>query len=215
MVGIDFLLLTAAVVILLLAEGSDLRQLEQNILGRIEGAVVRRISDGDFYREFMAACKAAKYSVSISYFSALPPDRAARDYQDSYYKEHLATVKKSPHITYKRIVRDSPENRPWIKKLMDDLQGKSNAYLAVLTDLDPIHEMPLALSVQIVDDDRVWLVALKSHLPDGKFRDLYIESRDVAQAMTEYYERLWTTSKIVLKAGEVTSDGTALADQTA
>jgi len=64
--------------------------------------------------------------------------------------------------------------------------------------------MPLALSVQIIDDDKVWIVAAGSHQTKQAFRDVYIQDASVAAAMIEYYDRIWGESVMVLDHGRIT-----------
>jgi len=71
-------------------------------------------------------------------------------------------------------------------------------------------ENPLAISAQVVDGEKVWLVALEGHERQADFRDLFIESDEAAEAMRRYYHRLWARATLVLRSGVVTSDGAAI-----
>ncbi len=70
--------------------------------------------------------------------------------------------------------------------------------------------MPLSLSVQVVDQDKVWIVAAGSHQAEGEFRDVYIENGTVASAMVDYYDRLWSKSVVLLDHGRQTDVADAL-----
>ncbi len=206
-VGVMFLLLTVAIAIVLIQEGQDLRAFREQVIERMNGAVVKPTRDTDFYKDFAAACLTADFSVAISYFRPHPPEYGGRAYQNEYYKKHFKIVKDTPNVTFRRLVRDTNENRDWIKSLLTGYQGKNNAHLAILKDRDAEDEMGLAISVQVVDEAKVWFVALKSHQPDGQFRDLYVENKDLAIAMKDYYERIWNLSVVLLRDGQLTNDG--------
>ena len=63
------------------------------------------------------------------------------------------------------------ENIPWIKQLIAELKGLSNADLAVILDRPDHEEASLALSVQLIDGTKVWMVALFGHERKGAHRD--------------------------------------------
>ena len=63
--------------------------------------------------------------------------------------------------------------------------------------------MPLGMSVQLIDDQKVWLVALKAHDGQGEPRDLYIEHEEVSSAMGRYYDRLWEKAEPMLDGGQI------------
>jgi hypothetical protein len=206
-IGLMFVLLTAAISIVLMQEGHDLKVFRGQVIERMNGAVVKQVRDTDFYKEFAAACLTAEFSVAISYFRPQPPNYGGRTYQSEYYKKHFKIVKDMPNVTFRRLVRDTNENHDWVRELLKGYQEKNNANLAILKDRDAEDEMGLVVSVQVVDEAKVWFVAIKSHQPDGQFRDLYVESKDVAVAMKNYYDRLWNLSVVLLKDGQLTQDG--------
>ena len=74
--------------------------------------------------------------------------------------------------------------------------------------------MPLALSVQVVDKDKTWIVAAGSHQTKQEFRDVYIEDEHVAASMIEYYDRLsWQKSVVVLDHGRITPEGKKMIEE--
>lgn len=82
-------------------------------------------------------------------------------------------------------------------------------------DLPPEFEMPLAMSVQVVDDQRSWLVATAAHETEASYRDIYIENVDVAISLSNYYDRIWKVSEKLLDRGRITPEGIALLRRTA
>jgi hypothetical protein len=68
-------------------------------------------------------------------------------------------------------------------------------------------EMPLSLSVQLVDSTQTWVVALETHEGSSKYRDIFIESAEFNSAMSGYYDRLWDRSDCLMKQGTLTPAG--------
>lgn len=207
-VGIQFTILTAALALLALNVSNEVNTRIAGLELKLSHTIVKRLRDSQFYTEFRAAVEGAQHSVRICYFAPYPPSDVAYDYKKKYYKEILDLMKKKDRVTFKRMIRSSPANERWVAHLLGELEGKPNNDLAVLReDLPAEDEMPLALSVQIVDEDKSWLVAIRTHEREGEFRDVYIEDADVAWSMTEYFDRLWAKSVIVLDHGRITSEG--------
>ena len=74
-------------------------------------------------------------------------------------------------------------------------------------------EMPLSISVQLVDSTQTWLVALETHEGSSKYRDMFIESAEFNSAMSGYYERLWNRSEYLLKQGTLTRAGQKIIEE--
>jgi hypothetical protein len=214
LVAIEFAILTAALSFLALDASADLHVQVSQLDSKLPPVVVRRLRDFQFYSQFRAAVEDAKNSVRICYFAPYPPSEVRYPDRDKYYREILDLMKKKQNVSFKRIIRDSAPNQLWIASLINDLDGRPNNDVAVLRqDLPAEHPMPLALSVQVVDQDKAWLVAIDTHEREGEFRDIYIESSDVALAMAGYFDRLWTKSATVLDRGRITQDGRELLDR--
>jgi hypothetical protein len=193
----------------------ELRQDFQAAISRIETAVqgptVRRLRDHDFYNEFLQAAKGAKTSVCICYFAPHPPSAVPDRERQAYYRAMRALMtKRGDQIRFRRLVRRSPDNERWAADEVRRLIGKPRLHFALIDDLDAQHEMPLALSVQIVDDERAWLVAVQSHEQIGPYRDLAIEGSDLPKMLQLYFERLWRHADVILDNGILTPSGHAL-----
>jgi hypothetical protein len=211
-VGIELIFLTAALSLILLKESSDTERRLGDIRAVIPGATVNALTEYDFYRQFRAAAEQSRNSVSIAYFAPYPPDDVTSKDRKKYDEEIIGLMKRNAKVNFRRLIRDSKKNRPWIIDLVDNLKGRGNVNVAVLTcDLSSEeHEMPLSLSVQIVDQDKVWIVAAGSHQTEGEFRDVYIENGTVAATLTDYYDRLWSKSVLLLDHGRITEDAEEL-----
>jgi len=211
MVGLQFTFATLAMVLLMEKEVAVLRASISGLISAFPVTVVKRLKDFEFYDQFRRAVEDARHSVRIAYFAPYPPLDVAYRERKKYYDDIVALMSHRSKISFKRLVRQSPKNDPWVAELISKLRGRPNVDVAVLTqDLPETVEMPLALSVQVVDDDKAWLVATASHETEGDFRDLYIQNADVAKALGDYYDRLWSISVKVLDRGRVTEEGERL-----
>ncbi len=209
-VGLQMILLTAAISLILLKESSDAKDRLESVAARLPGTIVKPLKDFEFYIHFRGAVEVADHSVRIAYLAPYPPDEVPSKERKKYDEEILHLMKVRPRVNFRRIVRQSSKNNAWVSELMVALAGKANVDIAVLADLGPEHVMPMALSVQLIDENKVWLVATGSHHTNRHFRDVYIENADVADAITEYYARLWSKSRVVLDHGNITEEGQKL-----
>jgi hypothetical protein len=207
-VGIQLVLVSGTLVLLMMAQGSELAAA---VRGALPGTEVRRMKDREFYQHFQAAAEQAEHSVRIAYFAPYPPGDVEFKERKRYYDAILSLMKRRDQVNFKRLVRSSPKNDAWLATLVRELQGRPNVDLAVLTrDLEPEVELPLALSVQVIDKDKVWVVATASHETQNEFRDVFVRNNDFAAAMTEYYDRVWSVSQRLLDRGRITEQGQQL-----
>jgi len=169
----------------------------------------QKIDGGDWrgVSHFLQHCEAAKSAVDVCYFEPGPPSEPSRDIKIEYYRKHFELVRANRKVAYRRIIRNSRENKAWLRELLsNELLNVGNAEVAVLKERGT-GEMPLALSVQIVDGKKVWLVAIATHGRGREPRDIFIESSEVAAMMEKYYNRLWDRSVVVFRGGQITEDG--------
>jgi hypothetical protein len=167
---------------------------------------VRKLRDDEFYSQFLDAAKGARSVVNIMYLATYPPDDVPTDERQFYYSALLQLIKKRPQVRFRRIVRTSAKNRSWVTEMISLLREVPNADVAILKESER-EPMPLALSVQVIDGEKTWLVAVGSHERVADYRDLYIENRDVAATMQQYYDRLWGKATKLLDSGRITSEG--------
>jgi len=154
-IGIQLLLLTTAVTLILIKGLKDQQDSFSEMRSALPLTVVRTLNDAEFYNNFRAAVAAAKNSVRIAYLATYPPGEVPDRNRKRYYEEMLELMKDRSTITFKRLIRASEKNRPWVMELLRELKGKANVELAVLTrDLPDEDDMPLTLSVQVVDSDK-------------------------------------------------------------
>jgi hypothetical protein len=203
--GIQLILMSCTILLLIKSLGNELAE---KVEGALPATEVRRMKDYEFYEHFQAAAEQAEHSVRIAYFAPYPPTEVASKGRKKYYDTVLSLMKQRDRVNFKRLVRSSPKNRAWLASLLRELEGRPNVDLAVLTrDLGPEVELPLALSVQVIDKDKVWVVATGSHETQNEFRDVFVQNSDFAAAMTEYYDRVWSVSDRLLDRGRITEQG--------
>lgn len=207
-VGIQFTLLTASLGLLFIKEFHDVKTLRGEVHSKLPGVEIRRISADHFYNEFNSAARSATFSVNICYFAPYPPAQVSTENQAEYYRDIVRTIRRSRNVTFRRIIRQADRNKLWIAELVEKLMGRRNAHIAVLQrDLPENELMPLALSVQVVDEEKTWIVAIKTHEREDRYRDVYVHSREFGQALMDYYNRLWSHSNVILEHGELTEFG--------
>jgi hypothetical protein len=210
LIGFQFVLLTAGIALTLHGEFGPIGASIKDLVSRSPGTVIRRLRDDEFYREFLRAAEAAKHTVRICYFAPYPPMVGGSSDRLEYYRRMKALMASAGHIRFRRLIRATQENKEWVASLIRELEGQPNVDLALVRDLPDSVENPLGLSVQIVDEDQVWMVAIRSHERVGEHRDLYVRDSSVAWAMSEYFDRLWQYGDEVLKTGLVTPKGARL-----
>lgn len=206
--GVQLLLLATAVTLILIKGLKDQQDSFSEMRSALPLTVVKTLDDAGFYNDFRAAVSAAENCVRIAYLAPYPPVEVPDRNRKKYYEEILDLMKERNAVTFKRLIRASQKNRPWVIELLKDLKGRANVELAVLTrDLPDEDVMPLTLSVQVVDSDKTWLVAIASHENERSFRDIYIQNNYVATGMTDYFDRIWRVSETLLDRGRITPKG--------
>lgn len=186
-------------------QGKESTDRFRELLQQFTPLQVRRLKEKEFYKEFLGHCVKAKHYVKICYFSPVPPDHGARESRKEYYKRLLTEMTANPDATFKRIIRDTHANREWADEMVAHLAEATNFSLALLKDLDSEKEMPLALSVQIVDDRNAWLVAVSEHSDSSVYRDVGVENEILVEVLNKYFDRLWSLSRVAFKPGDTTA----------
>jgi hypothetical protein len=206
--GIQLVLMSGTLLLFVKSVGSELVEKVGSALPTTE---VRRMKDHEFYEHFQASAGQAEYSVRIAYLAPYPPTDVAYKERKRYYDSVLSLMKHRDKVNFKRLVRSSPKNDAWLASLVRELAGRPNVDLAVLTrDLGPEVELPIALSVQVIDNDKVWIVAAGSHETQNEFRDVFVQNSDFAAVMIQYYDRVWGISERLLDRGRITEEGKRL-----
>lgn len=168
-------------------------------------AEVRLLSADDFHDDFARAVKAATSRILITNMTPDPSYFQHDVARKEYFREHVRKIRKS-RAPYRRIHRWTQKNENWLREQIVAFEGRSNASMAILSDSSN-SSMGLALSVQVIDNDTTWLVAVEQHNPPSQYRDIMIRDRGFAELMGKYHERLWQLSRVVVSDGVITKDG--------
>ena len=183
-------------------QGKESTEQFRDLLQKYTPLQVRRLKEVEFYKEFLGYCVKAKHYVRICYFSPVPPDHGAPEQRKQYYKRLINVMKTNHEAAFRRIIRDTDANRKWAAEMIPHVLNTTNFSLALLKDLDADKDMPLAMSVQIVDDRDAWLVAVSDHSDSPVYRDIAVENEILVEALNRYFDRLWGQSRIVFKSGD-------------
>jgi hypothetical protein len=205
-IGTGFVLLTVCVGGIFLSQEKESAEFRDSIRKSLPVTTVAQIRDDEFYADFFYAAKKAKHSVNIMYLSPRPPDSTRDKARLEYYQDLATLIKRKKEVQFNRIMRQTPETKPWIENLIRELENCPNASVAVIKESET-EEMPLSLSTQIIDKSKVWLVAVASHERQGAYRDVFIENEKIAEALQVYFDRLWRRGKLLLDVGQITPDG--------
>lgn len=182
-------------------------------LGKIVDAskhhfIGKQIPDHEFYLDFLNEMRKAKRTVCISYFAPYPPDTTNHQDRAEYYRKIKKIIKGNPKVHFRRLIRYTDKNKPWIKELLRDFSGVPNFDLAVIRDLEDANvKLSYALSAQIIDSQKCWLVAIESHENQNAYRDVYLEGSAISESMQGYYARLWNLSEELIVSGVLTQEG--------
>jgi hypothetical protein len=177
-------------------------------LDQLSEAHVETLDDKAFYALFPAVVAKRQKFAYVTYLAPEPPDAKGGYAREAYDARLDAAIRKSA-VPFRRIVRKTKANIPWIRSLVTAYAGLAHVSIAVVADSRDA-EMPLGLSVQIVDDLHVYLVALEGHYETGTGRDRYFRSVGLARTLHTYYDRLWKRADPVLENGVLTDAGQKL-----
>lgn len=212
--GVQLLLLTTGVTLILLKASQDQNDSFADMQSALPLTIVKKLTGTAFYNHFRSAVEDADHSVRIAYLAPYPPADVPYRNRNKYYQEILELMKKRTEISFRRLIRGSEKNKLWVADLLQELRGRPNVDISWLTkDLPENIEMPLAMSVQVVDGNKTWMVALGEHETKQDYRDIYIENADVTKGMSDYVDRIWSVSEKLLDRGRLTTEGEKLLEE--
>lgn len=184
------------------------QDLSGNLEGALEyiqkGAKAEPIKESDFYDRFRVDVRNAEERVYISYLDNQDP-RDSTDYEKAQYYEDIKEIaKNSEDVSFRRIIRGITELEDWVDSLLDEHENDSNFSLACIPDKEPHEPSKPHVSVQLIDDNVTYFVAVGEQKESGKTpRDLRLESESVSDQWTKYYNRIWEDSIVVMERGKV------------
>ena len=189
-----------------ISESESRRSFEERLLDNIRHIpLVRWLSVNDFYIRFQSELSSCRSRMNIAFFGPIPPTDDPSRHVRHYYSIAIETMKrrKEEPVYFRRIVRLTKANWPWIRELCDELTGIRVASVAVLEDSGDQLRNTLAISVQTVDGERTYLTALSEREDYTPERDLLIESSVVCRGFEVDHDRLWSRATVLLNEGRI------------
>ena len=195
-----------------IAIGLFVQRIEKRLSNKIERSLstlsqIDFLYEEEFYSKFKQMILQATISVDITHLGLTPPLQRKDSLQSDYYK-NLYDVYKKSKATIRRVERVSVEKIEWIEGLLNKMEGLVNFSMFCLVDNEKeLAEMSDYLSVQRVDEEHVFFVAVTEHRSTSKPRDIYIKSKRLGEYFLNYYEtRLIRKSLQVMKDGKMVPD---------
>ena len=210
--GVQFAIVTAYLGLSLWLYERAAETRGKELLQTINAPKIQRLREQDFYQEFLGAAKKASRHVDIMYLAQNAPDETKHKDRHDYYDQLLRTIVSTHQVRFRRIIRNSDSNRRWLSELLPKLADRPNADVGLLKETGR-EKMPLSLSVQLIDSNQTWLVALETHEGSSDYRDIYVENAEFNSAMSRYYDRLWNRSECLLNQGRLTDEGTKIIEE--
>lgn len=162
------------------------------------------LREEQFYATLKVLIASSKDNIDLSHMSLQPPVQKSGSLQESYYKSLKSIAKKSnSHI--RRVERLSKEKIQWIEGLIKDFSKISNFSLFIYKDPSlelQKSEMSALLSVQRVDSEHTFIVALNEHSSISRPRDIYFRSKMLTDYFVKYYQdRIIKHSECIIDNG--------------
>lgn len=176
----------------------------QNTLNNIPK--VELLHEEEFYYNFKFLIKNANRNVDITHLSLESPLHTRRSEQKAYYTEFVKIVNKKNEVNFRRVERVSVAKIEWIEKLIKDFSGVTNFSLYCILDPEELRKNDLSdlVSVQRIDDEHTFLIALLEHNSTIGQRDIYIRDKSVTNFYMQYYQnRLIAKSQAIIIDGKI------------
>lgn len=208
---VGFISLQAAIIsvgltALQFAEAEKRRQFEEKFIDGVKDvAYCRKLSVYEFSDLILGEMERCRVGADISYFGNTPPTESPNKRLTKSYDKANAIIRQRAHdaVSFRRIIRLTKANWPWIQQLAQQLVGVANYSMAVLEDSGDAIRNPLAVSAQIIDNEDSYLVAVHEHGDYLPYRDVMVTSPILAEALSVYYDRLWSRSMPVVQEGVI------------
>ncbi len=164
---------------------------------------VFEVRESEFYDRFKTSLAGANTRVEICYFDNKSPFDSADTRKKLYYDEVEGIITQKQDVWFRRIVRALPRTENWIDRMRNRLEGRSNFSLACVLDDEPESESLPHVSVQLIDSEITYLVAVGEQRETQFPRDILIHSPEINRVWSRYYQRLWDESTVIMDRGTV------------
>lgn len=167
-------------------------------------ATAEPISESDFYDRFRVDVRNADDQVLITYLDNDDPRQKADEETVKYYEDIKEITKSSSDVRFRRLIRANPQLEDWVDDLIEAHEGDANFSLACMQDRNPDQASIPHISVQLIDDDITYFVAVGGQHEQGAVpRDLRLQSEAAARQWIGYYNRIWNDAFEVMRRGMV------------
>lgn len=171
-----------------------------------ESLRINILHEDDFYSNFSETINSASKSVLISHLDIKPPTKLKGSSSKKYYDDFFRLVKSKSIVRYKRVERVSKEKIEWIETIINKLKDSDNFSLRCFISENNDEKLG-AISVQLIDDNYVYLVAVSGHTMPHTKRDILIRGREINMMWQMYYEDiLWNTSHSIIENGRLNQE---------
>lgn len=170
---------------------------------------IELLHEEEFYARFPYHIHTATRNVDLAHLALESPLQDIKPEQSDYYKSLKKSVKSNSRVTFRRVERVSKDKAEWLQQLVTGFTGQTNFSLYCLVDDESTrnNEMSDLLSVQLIDDKHLFIVALLEHTSTKGHRDIYIRDEGVTGFFREYYKgRLVDKSVPIIVNGQLKND---------
>jgi len=205
----DITILSGLVALLILYLGFVYQQLSSGLAPVTQfvdhRAIAEAVRESNFYDRFQVDVRNARQRVFISYFDNTNPLESNDSDTVRYYKEieEITKAKASEDVEFRRIVRAIPQLDSWIRRMLDVHEGDPNFSMVCVKDMDPAASLKSHVSVQLIDDNITYFVAVGEQRETSQPRDSYIRSEDLNTQWSRYYDRIWDDSLLLIDRGRI------------
>lgn len=171
-------------------------------------AVIKQVWEANFYDRWRTDVENANRRVDITYFDNKDPRKSTDKDKSNYYESFGDVVKRksTEGVEFRRLIRANPNLDNWVEELIEEHEGTSRYSLACVPDPEPESgELP-HVSVQLIDDEIVYFVAVGQQMEGSTPRDMFVRSTEMNSQWGQYYENLWGKSFKILRRGTVQDD---------
>lgn len=189
--------------------GDQIAEISSNVKSLLENtATIMPVREPNFYDRFDKDTLEAEKHVWISYFDNKSPLNTHDEEKREYYENLGGLIQKKSNegVEFKRVVRAVPQLESWVDQLIDERQGISRYSLACVPDRKPEERSNSHVSVQLIDDDITYFVAVGEQQESDEPRDMFVRSVELNDQWSRYYQRIWNDSFEVLRRGQVQDD---------
>jgi hypothetical protein len=168
-------------------------------------AIIRPIREVNFYDRWLSDVENATNRVEITYFDNKDPRSSTDPTKSDYYEDLSETIarKSAEGVEFRRIVRAIPNHKDWIDNMIGEHEGTSRFSLACIPDKEPEEAEKPHVSVQLIDDEITYFVAVGEQRETSEPRDMFVRSAEMNTQWSRYYEKLWNDSFVVLRRGQL------------